>query len=606
MLEPVKGYNEYYKEQFNKNAEMLFDKLLKESSVDVEENRKTVKQHKNLAEDIRKQNKSLSLYKFFRVLLIIVTIISCFVLFYGISIQDAVLISVPIVLSIVSLVLIFALLNKKIKLLKQRIASLNVKAKEIYNLALSQTQPLNVLFDSEMTADLIRKTVPEIVIDKRFDLRRFDYMNSKYGLAEEYNSDTSTLNVLSGEISNNPYIFERTLKHRIGSQTYTGMLTISWTTYHRDSKGNTVTRRHTQVLHAHVVKPKPFYDVLTTCVYGNDAAPDLSFSHTKSHAEKWNEKQLASKVKSRIKKIRQKTAKNVASGFTEMGNEQFDALFGALDRDNEVQFRLLFTPLAQKNMLNIIKGGSPYGDDFDFYKRKSLNYVVSEHSQFWDMDTSAHKFATHDVDQCKNIFIKFNEEYFKSFYFDLAPLLSIPLYQQTKPSEYEYRSSYARNYTARETEILANRLGKALMHPATRTNVIYKTQFIRKEKDVDVVDVFANSYKTIRRVDFIPVFGGDGRMHAVPVPWLQYIPLSKRTEIRIKSVDLTDNDFRKSNYASSLGDYAFYHDLFATTSNDGALTDDSPNDFDEDGVDYSDVVEEKAEKIENLDKYFED
>ncbi len=573
--------------------------MLKESSVNVEENRKTVKHYKDLVEEVRKHNKSLSLYKFFRVLLIILTVVSCVGLFFGAKKEDALLIIVSVIIPIVSLVLIFALINKKIKRLKQQITSLNAQAKELYNLALSQTQPLNVLFDSEMTAELIRETVPEIVIDKRFDMRRFDYMNGKYGLVEEYDADTTTLNVLSGEISSNPYVFERTLKRRIGSQTYTGMLTISWTTYHRDSKGNRVARRHTQVLHAHVVKPKPFFEVVTSCVYGNDAAPDLSFSHTKSHAEKWNEKQLESKVKSRIKKIRQKTAKNVASGFTEMGNEQFDALFGALDRDNEVQFRLLFTPLAQKNMLSIIKGGSPYGDDFDFYKRKSLNYVISEHSQIWDMDTSSQKYASYDVDQCKEVFIKFNAEYFKSLYFDLGPLLAIPLYQQIKPSDYTYRKNYARNYTARESEILANRLGKALMHPATRTNVIYKTQFVRKEKDVDVVNVYANSYKTVRRVDFIPVLGGDGRWHAVPVPWLQYIPISKRTEIRIKSVDLTDNDFRKS-------DYAFYHDLFATTLNDGVLTDDSPEEFDEDGVDYSDVVEEKAEKIENLDKYFED
>ena len=31
-----------------------------------------------------------------------------------------------------------------------------------------------------------------------------------------------------------------------------------------------------------------------------------------------------------------------------MANNEFDALFNGDDRDNEVEFRLLFTPLAQK------------------------------------------------------------------------------------------------------------------------------------------------------------------------------------------------------------------------------------------------------------------
>ena len=58
--------------------------------------------------------------------------------------------------------------------------------------------------------------------------------------------------------------------------------------------------------------------------------------------------------------------------FQALANEEFDAQFNALDRNNEVEFRVLFTPLAQSNYKDIFEN-SPYGDDFLF----SINNVKS-------------------------------------------------------------------------------------------------------------------------------------------------------------------------------------------------------------------------------------
>ena len=38
-----------------------------------------------------------------------------------------------------------------------------------------------------------------------------------------------------------------------------------------------------------------------------------------------------------------------------MGHPEFEVLFGAQNRNNEVQFRLLFTPLARKQLLALMK-----------------------------------------------------------------------------------------------------------------------------------------------------------------------------------------------------------------------------------------------------------
>lgn len=63
-----------------------------------------------------------------------------------------------------------------------------------------------------------------------------------------------------------------------------------------------------------------------------------------------NERQLEKYVKRETKKLEQKEEKATKNGenFTVMANNEFDALFNGDDRDNEVEFRLLFTPLAQK------------------------------------------------------------------------------------------------------------------------------------------------------------------------------------------------------------------------------------------------------------------
>lgn len=146
---------------------------------------------------------------------------------------------------------------------------------------------------------------------------------------------------------------------------------------------------HTQTLTASVTKPAPFYGYDTRLYYGNEAAPDLRFSRQPTHANELDEDEIEKTVKRGKKKLEKRARKAVGAGtqFTEMGNAEFDVLFGAVDRTNEVQFRLMFTPLAQQNMLELIKSDDGYGDDFAFYKTGCINCIRSEHAQHWQTDT---------------------------------------------------------------------------------------------------------------------------------------------------------------------------------------------------------------------------
>ena len=195
----------------------------------------------------------------------------------------------------------------------------------------------------------------------------------------------------------------------MGTRIYTGSRVVTWTETVTDSQGHRRTVTQSQTLTASLSKPYPEYNDYTELIYGNEAAPDLSFSRGPSGASNMNEKQIERAVKKGEKKLRKKaqadmTDDDPTTNFTQMANSEFDVLFGAIDRDNEVQFRLLFTPLAQQNMTALVKAKEPFGDDFSFIKRGMLNYISSTHSQSFPFDAHPSQFVGYDIDESKRLF----------------------------------------------------------------------------------------------------------------------------------------------------------------------------------------------------------
>lgn len=596
LLEPLKAFNEYYEKVFDDNAEEYFSDLVDQSGLDVDANRATVSEYNKEVEAADRLQAKLNgkrTGKNFLIALIVIGVLAMILGGYqiikGASLIWITSVALGAVAFIVPIVCIFKILNPQMSNHKEEIEQRRQRAQKLKNEAYNQMQCLNDLFESNATKKLIEKTVPKLVIDDNFDMRRYDYLNGKYGFAERNDKTRSTIAILTGEILGNPFIVDRELVETMGTQDYTGSLVISWTTTYTDSKGQTHTNRQTQTLYATVTKPRPYYNEQTCLIYGNEAAPRLTFTHEPSHAERMNDKQLQHYVKSGAKKIQRKQRKDVSVGspaFTEMGNAEFDVLFGALDRDNEVEFRLLFTPLAQKNMLELMKSNQSFGDDFYFRKERCINYVSSEHSARWDLDTSYKRYQSYDIDESYNSFMSFNSQYFKSLYFDLAPLLAIPLYQQQKPHEYIYKTEYQRNYTTYETECVVNKMGADYFAPQfARTPSILKTNHIGKLGQTDKVNVIAYAYQAENRVDYVPVFGGDGLWHNVPVPWVEYIPVSQMSTVNVKQLELSDRQFKQKreqdDFVKALANnkaYSFYHKLLCVKVNE----DDSGDSFDKD------------------------
>ena len=555
--EPLEYYTGTLRPAFEKAAAAYFDELVAKSGVNEQENAALVARYNAACAKAKHAEKKLNSCKVLRgfVIFFIVAALAAAVvlavLYFTARQPDWVLLLIAGICLLIGVVLLVVLCTKLKQVLQARQQKYQ-KALQVsnglYSDAMGQMQPLHALFTWGMTRELIQKCVPFLKLDEKFDVKKLDLMVRKYGFVSNADPNASTVFLLSGSVDENPFLFERVFRRTMGTRTYTGSIVIHWTTYERDSNGNTRPVHHTQTLTASVTKPAPFYGYETRLYYGNEAAPDLRFSRQPTHANELDEDAIAKKVKRGKKKLQKKARKAVGSGgqFTEMGNAEFDVLFGATDRTNEVQFRLMFTPLAQKNMLDLIKSDDGYGDDFAFYKTGCINCIRSDHAQSWQTETDPARYKSHDLATARAAFVALNAEYLRSVYFDLAPVLAVPLYRQTEPREFLYRDVYGTNYTGQEAEVLANRLGAQLFaHPETRTNTILKASFVQKDGAADRVAVTADSFATQEHVEIVPVFGGDGRMHNVPVQWTEYIPVSNTGEMELKAVGGTREQYEQ-------------------------------------------------------------
>ena len=242
----------------------------------------------------------------------------------------------------------------------------------------------------------------------------------------------------------------------------------------------------------------------------------------------WNENRTMKKGEKKLQKMSDKAVKN-NDDFTSMSNTEFEVLFDALDRTNEVQFRSLFTPLAQTNMVSLIRSKVGYGDDFNFIKEKRTNTIVSQHSQGRVINLFPGEYISYSYDIIEQSFVNKNTDFFKAVYFDFAPLLAIPAYQERPVHSLKPIPDYARISAQKEGEALANMVSNEyIVHPATKTPAILKSDFVRNQNNAEEICVTAYSYDIEPRVDIVPMLGGDGRLHNVYVDWDAYLPLEAR------------------------------------------------------------------------------
>ena len=430
--------------------------------------------------------------------------------------------------------------------------------------------PLNRLFTWDVTVKLIEATVPRLKFDPYFAADRLDELHRQFDWDDSFNDGKSIIFAQSGVINGNPFVFGQYLDMEWGEKTYEGTKDISWTEWEEDEDGKSRPVRRHETLHAYVTKPIPVYSERKLLLFGNDAAPNLSFSREPSGLSGGG---LCDSIKKKWRLSRLKAySRNLDddSDFTLMGNHEFETWFHAKDRDHEVEFRLLFTPVAQMQMLNLMKDKVVgYGDDFTFIKQKKINVLYSEHLDKATIDTDPARFRNWDYDAAASTFISFNERYFKDAYFALAPLLSIPLYQQTRTHEDLWKDVLAwRPASFWEHEAVANYHGEdKFKHPKCITRSILKTQVVKSDGGESTIAVTAYGHAGIDRVDYKEVYGGDGHWHEVPVEWIEYIPVHRKSDMCLSESAMPSDKFKDR--AAAAPESAFRRSIFSFLASPG-------------------------------------
>ena len=513
IYDPLEEFETKYQKLHSENTEKFFAELVQRSGVDIAQNRKTVQMYNQYREQVAKENRKLNWLRFFRVLMCI---------------------------TILLIPLVIWKITPKIRKMRKEIEEADQKAEELLTEAGRQMLPLNRLFTDRDALHIIEATMPLLEFDTCYTAKQEADMKLNYDFPERNEQNQSTVETLAGHYNGNPFLFENRRLHTMGTETYHGYKTIYWTVTYRDSKGNLRTRTESQTLHATVTKPKPFYHTQVVLSYCSQGGPDLSFSRDASHLDEKSERQLERFVKRGERKLEKKTEKAIAENqdFMSMSNTDFEVLFDALNRTDEVQFRTLFTPLAQTNMVSLILSKSGYGDDFHFIKAKRTNQILSEHSQGRAINLLPSDYVSYSFDIIKENFIGKNKAYFKAVYFDFAPLLAIPAYQERPVHSLKPIPDLSRHYSLKDCEVLANAVNERyVVHPRTKTQAILKSEFVSSQNKIDKTRITAYSYDIEKRVDFVTMMGGDGRFHSVPVEWDNFLPLEASNYFYVAASD---------------------------------------------------------------------
>ena len=552
VFEPLALFRDRLRQEHAERVAAYFEELVERAGVDENANKQTIEEINRLAREMERKGARVSRRKILRGLVwagfgaaaAVVTFFLYPLIVEGVHPSPESAAGLLAVAGVAAGLywLIQRKLTPRIEALKQTLEELEQARQTQLAAAWAQMAPLNALFDPSVSPRLMAETVPRLEFDPWFSNGRLSELQEVFGLDPQFNEEQSILFSQSGVMNGNPFVIGERLRVQMMSHVYRGELDISWqaTETYRDANGRlrtrTVTRR--QTLHACVTQPKPSFSQDWFVIYGNEAAPNLRFSRVPVGLSSFDSERMKQREKRKKLKKLEAFSRNLDDeyGYTLMANREFEVLFHAVDRSDEVEFRLLFTPLAQKQMVDLLRDEQVgYGDNFSFRKINRINLVRPQHLRSEEVDATPAIFQHYDLSVARQRFNEFQNNYFKAMFFALAPLLTIPIYQQHRSHEDIYRDVLLRTPSNWTHETLANAHGdQSFAHPDSITRNLLKTQSVVRDDHTQEVAVSAHGFRGIQRVTQIRKFGRDGRVHPVPVKWVEYVPVSRSSRMVVR------------------------------------------------------------------------
>ncbi|MCQ2397259.1 MAG: hypothetical protein MJ106_06145, partial [Lentisphaeria bacterium] len=518
--------------------EKEFQRLLDASGVDAEENARLVKKLHSIEKELGSANSRKGVFGCLIFLVIVGVIVAAIVCYSSMKNNDQQISLYSGGAVVIGILLFFFWILPGFSSASRRSSELKKQLEEVKQAAWDQMKPLNERYDWDIVTRLISKICPIINFDPYCTQGRLSELENHFGWDGSYNNEQrSILFSQCGDLQGNPFAFCEVLAQDWDTKTYYGSITIHWKERERDADGKVYTVTRSETLTTSVDAPIPSYAVEKFVIYGNEAAPDLTFSRGPSAlsdaGDGWFDKR---RMKSELKKLK-KFSENLddESQYTLMSNHDFEVLFHAVDRDHEIQFRLLYTPLAMQQIVNLLKDKQiGYGDDFKYTKDHMINIVAPNHLRDFSLSTDPAIYASFDLESARAFFITHNMEYFRQVYFSLAPILCVPLYQQHRTAKTIYGYTPGEESSFWEHEGMANYLGEdRFKHPASITANILKTSRVQRNGGTSTIAVTAHGYRGEERVEYVGKWGGDGKYHEVPVHWIEYLPVERTSHIQL-------------------------------------------------------------------------
>ncbi|MFV8476004.1 MAG1210 family protein [Mycoplasma sp. VS403A] len=353
--------------------------------------------------------------------------------------------------------------------------------------------------------------------------------------------------VKSGVLNGFPFLYLSTKNMKYENVTYRGTMQVTYLKtckVTRNGSSTVESYKYTETLVAYHTAPAPKYYVEDALYYYNDAAPSLSFIRTPNHADEFNKSQLNKFIKKQSKLFENeyKKAINKNTSFQPiLGNLKFESLFNCLDRDNEAAYRLLFTPLAQKQYEKLLLTREfSDGDNFILNKQGNFHKLIKPQLSHVEakvpFDQYIESFDNWGLgyNELKEGFIQAYRQGMESLYKALVPFMAIPLYLD-RQNNHELVNNYTENIAVEQLEADINSIKSdfyrdTLRHEDSTGEQIYCVS--NKNQNGNHVDysITAYGHQEIPRVEYVTVKAGNGQKYQVPVEWIEYIEVEKTTD----------------------------------------------------------------------------
>lgn len=199
--------------------------------------------------------------------------------------------------------------------------------------------------------------------------------------------------------------------------------------------------------------------------------------------------------------------------------------------------------MAQEEMIKLLH----VKNDYVFIKDKEINIIESPTFNQHDLYYLANRYYGYfDYRKIRDDFINFNINFFNAIYFMLAPILTIPIYQQTRYFDLSSKKG-DKGYScyAMESKINLSLDKDIYVHPDSKTENIFKVNRIVLKNNVETDEVIAYGYRTSFRTVVVTVVDFEAGTVLVPVIVIDYISVSKKTNIENRILDISKDNANK-------------------------------------------------------------